>query len=163
MKTTTGQIHVDQQIMSEKNITVNRKAQHDYEILDTFEAGMVLLGTEVKSLRNGKANLKDSYARIRNGELWLFGMHISQYSHGNYNNHDPERDRKLLIHKREIRKLIGRVEEAGLTLVPLKLYFKRGKAKVQIALARGKRKYDKRQDIAKRDAQREIARKMKHN
>ena len=124
---------------------------------------MVLLGTEVKSLRNGKANLKDSYARIRHGELWLFGLHISPYSHGNYNNHDPERDRKLLLHKREIRKLTGRVEEAGLTLVPLKLYFKRGKAKAQIALARGKRKYDKRQDIAKRDAQREIARRMKHN
>lgn len=148
--------------MSEKIITVNRKARHDYEILDTFEAGMVLLGTEVKSLRNGKANLKDSYARIRNGELWLFGLHISAYSHGNYNNHDPERDRKLLLHKKEIRKLTGKVEEAGLTLVPLKLYFKHGKAKAQIALARGKRKYDKRQDLAKRDAQREIARKMKH-
>ncbi|KAA3612049.1 MAG: SsrA-binding protein SmpB [Calditrichaeota bacterium] len=149
--------------MSEKIITVNRKARHDYEILDTFEAGLVLLGTEVKSLRNGKANLKDSYARIRNAELWLFGVHISAYSHGTYNNHDPERDRKLLLHKKEIRKLIGRVEEAGLTLVPLKLYFKRGKAKVQIALARGKRKFDKRQDIAKRDADREIARKMKQH
>ncbi|KAA3662696.1 MAG: SsrA-binding protein SmpB [Calditrichaeota bacterium] len=149
--------------MSEKIITVNRKARHDYEIIDTFEAGLVLLGTEVKSLRDGKANLKDSYARLYNGEMWLHGTHISVYSHGTYNNHDPERQRKLLLHKKELRKLIGRVEEAGLTLVPLKLYFKRGKAKVQIALARGKRQYDKRHDIAKRDAQREIARKMKQH
>ncbi|MCA9731170.1 MAG: SsrA-binding protein SmpB [Deferribacteres bacterium] len=151
------------QIMNEKIITVNRKARHDYEVLDTFEAGLVLVGTEVKSLRDGKANLKDSYARINNGEMWLHGTHISVYSHGTYNNHDPERQRKLLLHKKELRKLMGRVEEAGLTLVPLKMYFKRGKAKVQIALARGKRQYDKRQDIAKRDAQREIARKMKRH
>lgn len=149
--------------MNEKIITVNRKARHDYEVLDTFEAGLVLVGTEVKSLRDGKANLKDSYARINNGEMWLHGTHISVYSHGTYNNHDPERQRKLLLHKKELRKLMGRVEEAGLTLVPLKMYFKRGKAKVQIALARGKRQYDKRQDIAKRDAQREIARKMKRH
>ena len=149
--------------MNEKIITVNRKARHDYEVLDTFEAGLVLVGTEVKSLRDGKANLKDSYARINNGEMWLHGTHISVYSHGTYNNHDPERQRKLLLHKKELRKLMGRVEEAGLTLVLLKMYFKRGKAKVQIALARGKRQYDKRQDIAKRDAQREIARKMKRH
>ena len=147
--------------MGEKIITVNRKARHDYEIIDTYEAGLVLLGTEVKALRAGKANLKDSFARLKNGEVWLHGVHISPYSHGTYNNHDPERTRKLLLNRREIRKLVGRVEEAGLTLVPLRLYFKDGKAKVQIALARGKKQYDKRQDIAKRDVQREIARKFK--
>ncbi len=146
----------------EKIITVNRKARHDYEIVDTFEAGLVLLGTEVKSLRAGKVNLKDSYARIKNGEVWLIGVHISPYSHGTYNNHDPERDRKLLLHKHEIRRLIGKVEEAGMTLIPLRMYFRNGKAKVELALARGKRKYDRRQDIAKREAQREIRRQLKH-
>ena len=147
--------------MAEKIITVNRKARHDYEIIDSFEAGIVLLGTEVKSLRAGKVNLKDSYARVKNGEVWLTGVHISPYSHGSYNNHDPERERKLLLHKSEIRRLIGKVEEGGLTLIPLKMYFKNGKAKVQLALARGKRKYDKRQDIAKRDAEREMSRQLK--
>lgn len=144
--------------MSEKIITQNRKARHDYEILDTFEAGIVLLGTEVKSLREGRANLKDSYARMRDGELWLIGVHISPYAAGSYNNHEPERDRKLLLHRHELRRLIGKVEEAGLTLVPLRMYFKRGVAKVELALARGKRKYDKRDAISKRDAQREISR-----
>ncbi|HHL72965.1 MAG TPA: SsrA-binding protein SmpB [Bacteroidetes bacterium] len=147
--------------MAEKIIAVNRKARHDYEVIDTFEAGIVLLGTEVKSLRAGKANLKDSYARIRNGELWLFGLHISPYSHGSYNNHIPERDRKLLLHKYEIRRLIGKVEEAGLTLVPLKLYFKNGKVKVQLGLARGRKQYDKRQVIAKREADRDLRRRLK--
>ncbi len=147
--------------MAEKIITVNRKARHDYEILDTIEAGIVLLGTEVKSLRAGKVNLKDSYARIKDGEVWLVGVHISPYSHGGYSNHAPERDRKLLLHKSEIRRLIGKTEEKGITLVPLRMYFKNGKAKVELALARGKRKFDKRQDIAKRDAQREIQRKLK--
>lgn len=147
--------------MSEKIVTVNRKARHNYEIIDTMEAGIALMGTEVKSLRAGKINLKDSYARVKNGEVWLIGTHISAYSHGSYNNHLPERERKLLLHKREIRKLIGKVEEAGLTLVPLKIYFKNGKAKVQLGLARGKRTFDKRHDMAKRDAQREISRQMK--
>ena len=147
--------------MAEKIIAVNRKARHDYEVIDTFEAGIVLLGTEVKSLRAGKANLKDSYARIRNGELWLFGLHISPYSHGSYNNHIPERDRKLLLHKYEIRRLIGKVEEAGLTLVPLKLYFKNGKVKVLLGLARGRKQYDKRQVIAKREADRDLRRRLK--
>ncbi len=147
--------------MAEKIIAVNRKARHDYEVIDTYEAGIVLLGTEVKSLRAGKANLKDSYARIKNGELWLFGLHISPYSHGSYNNHVPERDRKLLLHKYEIRRLIGKVEEAGLTLVPLKLYFKNGKVKVQLGLARGRKQYDKRQVIAKREADRELRRRLK--
>ena len=146
----------------EKIITVNRKARHDYEIVDTFEAGIVLLGTEVKSLRAGKVNLKDSYARIRDGEVWLIGVHISPYTHGSCNNHDPERDRKLLLHKYEIRRLIGKVEEAGMTLIPLRMYFRNGRAKVELALARGKRKYDKRQDIARREAQREIRRQLKH-
>ena len=147
--------------MSEKVVTVNRKARHNYEIIDTYEAGIVLLGTEVKALRAGKINLKDAYARVKDGEVWLFGVHISPYSHGSYNNHEPERERKLLLHKWEIRRLIGKVEEAGLTLIPLKVYFKNGKIKVQLALARGKRVYDKRHDIAKRDAQREISRHMK--
>lgn len=147
--------------MSEKVVTVNRKARHDYFILDTFEAGLALLGTEVKSLRAGKVNLKDSYARVRHGELWLCGVHISPYSHGSYNNHDPERERKLLMHKSEIRRLSGKIEEGGMTLVPLRIYFRNGKAKVELALARGKKHYDKRQSIAKRDAKREISKQMK--
>ena len=147
--------------MAEKVVAVNRKARHNYDILDTYEAGIALLGTEVKSLRAGKINLKDGYARIKGGEVWLVGVHISPYSHGTYNNHDPERERKLLLHRWEIRRLIGKVEEAGLTLIPLKVYFKNGKAKVELALARGKKTYDKRHDIAKRDAQREINRHMK--
>lgn len=147
--------------MSEKIIATNRKARHDYEVLDTMEAGLVLTGTEVKALRAGKANLKDSYARITRGEVYLINMHISPYSHGTYNNHDPLRERKLLLHKKEIRKLIGKVENTGLTLVPLKLYFKRGKAKVQLALAKGKKIHDKRQSIAKRDADLEIRRQLR--
>jgi len=147
--------------MSEKIIATNRRARHEYEILDTMEAGLVLTGTEVKALRAGKANLKDSYAKIVRGELFLVNSHISQYSHGSYNNHDPVRERKLLLHKKEIRKLIGKVEQTGLTLVPLKLYFKRGKAKVQLAVAKGKKIHDKRQSIAKRDSDREIRRELK--
>lgn len=141
-----------------KIIAQNRKARHDYEILETFEAGLALRGTEVKSLRAGRANLKDSYAAVHNGEVWLYGVHISPYSHGNINNHDPERDRKLLLHRREIRRLIGKTKETGLTLVPLQLYFTRGKAKVELALARGKKQYDKREAIARRDAEREMKR-----
>jgi SsrA-binding protein len=148
--------------MAEKIVTTNRKARHEYHILETIEAGMVLLGTEVKALRAGKANLKDSYATIKDGEVYLLNMHISEYSHGSYNNHDPERIRKLLMHRREINKLTGKVQEGGLTLIPLKIYFKQGRAKVQLALARGKKLYDKRHDIAKRDADREIRRLVKH-
>jgi len=148
--------------MSEKLITQNRKARHDYHILETLEAGIVLQGTEVKSLRAGKANLKDSYASVKDGEVFLFNVHISPYSHGNLNNHDPVRTRKLLLHKKEIKKLIGRVQEKGLTMVPLKLYFKNGVAKVELAIAKGKRQYDKRADIAKRDAEREMQRHLKH-
>lgn len=144
-----------------KNITVNRKARHEYSILQTFEAGIVLQGTEVKSLRQGKANLVDSYAALKNGEVWLIGMHISEYTQGNINNHIPTRDRKLLLNKSEIRRLIGKVKEKGLTLIPLRLYFKEGKVKVELALAKGKKVYDKREAIAKRDLKREQERKIK--
>lgn len=147
--------------MSEHNIVVNRKARHDYDILETYETGIALVGTEVKSLRVGKANLKDSYAALKNGEVWLYGVHISPYSHGNIFNHNPERDRKLLLHRREIRRLIGKTKQSGLTLVPLRMYFKRGKAKVELALARGKRQYDKRQAMARRDAERDLRREIR--
>jgi len=145
----------------EKIVTTNRKAYHDYEILQSFEAGIVLQGSEVKSLRAGRANLKDSYARVKDGEVFLIGMHISPYEAASRFGHDPTRRRKLLLHKAEIRRLIGKVQEKGLTLVPLKVYFKNGRAKVELALARGKRLYDKRRDIAKRDAERELRREVK--
>ena len=147
---------------TEKNITVNRKARHEYAILQTFEAGIVLVGTEVKSLRQGKANLVDGYAKIENGEVWLVNAHISEYTQGNINNHDPRRERKLLLNKSEIRKLIGKTKEKGLTLIPLRLYFKNGKVKVELALAKGKKVYDKRRDIAKKDFQREQERRIKY-
>ena len=139
-----------------KVITDNRKARHDYHIEETFEAGIVLVGTEAKSLRAGRANLKDSYARVERGEVFLYNAHISPYEQGNRFNHEPLRIRKLLMNKYEIRKLIGQVQEKGLTLVPLKMYFKNGRAKVQLALAKGKKLHDKRDDIAARDAKREI-------
>ncbi|GBD87896.1 SsrA-binding protein [bacterium BMS3Abin03] len=148
--------------VNEKNITVNRKARHEYNILQTWEAGIVLVGTEVKSLRQGKANLVDSYAKLIDGEVWLINLHISEYTQGNINNHEPKRDRKLLLRKSEIRKLIGKTKEKGLTLVPLRLYFKNGKVKVELALAKGKKVYDKRKDIAKRDFQREQERRIKY-
>lgn len=147
---------------TEKNITVNRKARHEYTILQTFEAGIVLTGTEVKSLRQGKVNLVDSYANLKNGEMWLFGVHISEYNQGNINNHVPTRTRKLLLNKSEIRKLIGKVKEKGLTLIPLRLYFKNGKVKVELALAKGKKVYDKREAIAKKDLKREQERRIKY-
>lgn len=146
----------------EKNITVNRKARHEYDILQIFEAGIVLVGTEVKALREGKANLVDSYASIKNGEVWLIGSHISEYKQGNINNHNPTRDRKLLLNKSEIRKLIGKTKEKGLTLIPLRMYFKNGRVKIELALAKGKKSYDKRETIAKRDFQREQERKIKY-
>lgn len=142
----------------EKTVCQNRKARYDYHILETYEAGMVLKGTEVKSLRAGRANLKDSYARIHNSELWLENMHISPYEQGNRFNHDPTRARKLLMHRAEIMRLWGKTREKGLSLVPLRVYFRDGRAKVELALAKGKKLYDKRDDIAKRDAEREIAR-----
>ncbi|HXY32127.1 MAG TPA: SsrA-binding protein SmpB [Gemmatimonadaceae bacterium] len=136
----------------------NKRARHDYHILETWEAGLVLTGTEVKSLRQGKANLADSYAVVNRGELWILNLHIAPYEQGNQFNHDPTRTRKLLLHRREIRRLIGAVERQGLTLIPLDLHFTRGKAKVTLALARGKKLHDKRADLKEREAEREIAR-----
>jgi len=141
-----------------KVVTENRKARHDYHIEETFEAGISLQGTEVKSLRLGQANLRDSYARVENGEVILHNMHISPYEKGNRFNHDPKRQRKLLLHRAEIRRLIGKTQQQGLTLVPLKVYFRRGLAKVELALAKGKKLHDKREDLAEKDAQREIER-----
>ena len=145
----------------EKNITVNRKATHEYFIVQSIEAGVSLLGTEVKSCRQGKANLTDAYATVRDGEVWLMNCHISHYDRGNINNHDPIRKRKLLLKKSEIRKLRIKTNEKGHTIVPLRLYFKTGKVKVELALARGKKSYDKRESIAKKDAQRDLERSMK--
>ena len=144
-------------------IVSNRKARHDYQILEVLEAGIVLKGTEVKSLRKRNASLQDSYAIIKNGELWLLGLHINPYEQGNINNHDPVRTRKLLIQKKEMRKLFSKVSEQGLTLVPLSMYFKGPFAKVELAVARGKKSYDKREAIAKRDAQRSIARTLRRS
>jgi len=141
-----------------KIIAENRKARHDYLIVDQYEAGLVLTGTEVQSLRMGKANLKDSYARVKDGEVWLHQVHISPYPFAYYNNHEPLRVRKLLLHKREIDRMYAKANEQGYTLVPLKLYFKDGKAKVTIALAKGKRQFDKRQSIRDREQKREMDR-----
>lgn len=141
----------------------NKKARHDYFIEQTLETGIVLSGTEVKSIRQGRVNLKDSYATIVHGEVILNGMHISPYEQGNIFNKDPLRDRKLLLHRYEINKLIGYIQQKGLSLVPLKVYFKRGKVKVELGVAKGKKLYDKREDIADRDAKREIDRRMKES
>ena len=141
-----------------KLIAQNRKARHDYHIDDVFEAGLVLTGTEVKSLRAGHANLIDGFAHIREGEAFLAGVHIPQYTEGTWTNHEPRRERKLLLHRAEIVRLIGKTKEGGITLVPLQLYFKDGKAKVEIALARGKKNYDKRQALAEKQSKREMAR-----
>lgn len=147
-----------EQSTEEKIVVSNRKAFHDYFIMETYEAGIALKGTEVKSLRAGQANLQDGYAVIKNGEVWLLGMHISPFEKGNINNHEPKRDRKLLLHKSEIRKLIGATSKKGLTLVPLKVYFKNNIAKLELAVARGKKSYDKRAAIAKREMERELRR-----
>ena len=141
-----------------KLIAQNRKARHDYAILDTYEAGVALVGTEVKSLRLGRASLVEAYATVDDGEVWLRGLNIPEYTLGRWTNHEPRRTRKLLLHKEEIERLIGKIREGGLTLVPLSLYFSDGKVKCELALARGKRSYDKRSDLAKRDANREIQR-----
>ena len=148
--------------MGEKVVATNRKARHDYEILETLEAGMVLTGTEVKSFRDGKVNLKDSYAVIEKDEVFLIGVYVSPYSHGTTKPHEPERRRKLLLHKTEIMKMKRSMDQKSLTIIPLKIYFKRGKAKVLMGMARGKAKHDKRRDIAKRDSAREIARANKN-
>lgn len=144
-----------------KMVSDNRKAWHDYFVDETYEAGLVLTGTEVKSLRLGHANLRDSYAAIEGGEVFLYNAHISPFEQANRFNHDPLRKRKLLLHKQEILKLFGRVREKGYTLVALKLYFKKGRAKVELGLARGKKQYDKRQDIAERDAKRDMERSLR--
>jgi len=140
----------------ERVVITNRKATHLYEILETFEAGLVLRGTEVKSLREGQANFKDSYALVEGEELWLVGCHISPYRHGSNANHDPERRRKLLLHRGEINRLLGKVQERGLTLVPLRLYFKNGRAKLELGLGRGRKLHDKRRAIREREMRREL-------
>jgi SsrA-binding protein len=145
----------------EKVIAENRRARHDYQLLERYEAGIVLTGTEVKSLRESRATLQQAYADVRGEEVWLVGAHIAEYAQGNVNNHDPDRDRKLLLHKKEIASLIGKVRERGFTLVPTRLYWKNGKVKVEIALARGKELHDKRRDIARRDADRQIERALR--
>jgi SsrA-binding protein len=145
-------------VSGRKLIAQNRKARHDYSILDTWEAGLVLTGTEVKSLRLGRASLVDGFATIDNGEMYLRNVHIPEYAQGSWTNHEPRRTRKLLLHRGEIDRLIGKTKESGLTIVPLALYFSAGKVKVELALARGKRSYDKRQDLARRDAESEVRR-----
>lgn len=145
-----------------KTISENRRARHEYHIIETYEAGIALSGTEVKSLRAGKANLQDSFARVDNGEMMLHNMHISPYEQGNRFNHEPKRTRRLLMHKQEIMRLFGKAREKGLALIPLKVYFNpRGKIKVELALAQGKKSYDKRHDIAERDAKRDMDRAMR--
>ena len=145
----------------EKIIATNRKARHDYEILETYEAGLVLRGTEVKSLREGQVNFKDSYAAINGNEAWLIGCHIAPYHHGTDANHDPDRSRKLLLHRREISRLLGKTAERGLTLIPLRLYFKEGRAKLEFGLARGQKLHDKRASIRERDERREMAKEVR--
>ncbi len=144
-----------------KLIARNKKARFNYDLGERYEAGLVLTGSEVKSLRLGKANLTDSYARLKGGEVWLLGAHITPYPFASYDNHLPERPRKLLLHKREINKLAGKIQEQGMSLIPLTIYFKRGRAKVELALAKGKKLHDKRQTMKKRDQQREMARAMR--
>jgi SsrA-binding protein len=143
---------------SKRIIARNRRATHDYHILDTWEAGMVLTGTEVKALRHGKASIKEAFARVRNGEVFLESMTITPYEHGNRYNHDPRRPRKLLLHRKEIARMIGAVERQGLTLIPLDLYFRDGHAKVTLALGKGKKQHDRRQDLKRRVAEREMSR-----
>jgi SsrA-binding protein len=140
---------------AQRTIAENRKARHDYHILESWEAGVVLLGTEVKSIREGRVNLRDSFARVENGEVWMMNVHISPYSHRGSANHEELRQRKLLLHRDEIRKMVGKVAEKGLTLVPLELYFKNGRVKVQLGLARGKQAHDKRETIRRREVERE--------
>lgn len=148
--------------MDIKLIAKNPTAYHNYDISDTLEAGIVLSGTEIKSIRTGKVNLKDTYAILKNGEVFVVGMHISPYEHGNIFNKDPLRDRKLLLNKREINKMFGLIKQKGYSLVPIKLYFKGSLVKLELGIGKGKKLYDKRQDIAKKDAQRQIARNLKN-
>ena len=145
----------------EKLIVDNRRARHDYHLTDRIEAGLMLVGTEVKALREGKATLQQAYAEVRDGEAWLLGLHIPEYGQGNRTNHDPDRPRKLLLHRREIDRLYGQVRQRGFTLVPTRLYFKDGRVKAEIALARGKETHDKRRSIAEREARRQVERELK--
>lgn len=145
---------------SKQVIATNRKARHNYSILELFEAGVSLQGTEVKSLRLGQASLADAFATIDDGEVWLRNLYIPEYQHGSWTNHEPRRNRKLLLHRQQIDRLVGKIRDGNLALMPLSLYFYEGKVKVELALARGKRAYDKRQDMAQRDAQREVVREM---
>jgi SsrA-binding protein len=140
---------------AEKILAENRKAFHDYHILDTYEAGVALMGTEVKAIREGRVNLRDSYARVEGAEVWVYNVHISPYSHRGYADHEPLRRRKLLLHRSEIRKLVGKTVERGMTLVPVRMYFKNGHVKVAVALAKGKKDYDKRETVKRREADRE--------
>jgi len=149
--------------MSIKTIATNRKARHDYHIEDTIEAGLVLTGSEIKSIRAGQVNLRDAYAALRDEELWLLNAHIAPYQQASYDNHEPRRPRKLLLHRREINRLIGKLQEKGLTLVPLKIYLRDSWAKVELGLARGKRQYDKRQSLRERDDRRKIERALGHH
>ncbi len=144
-----------------KQVATNRKAQHDYFIEDSYEAGIALTGTEIKSVRAARVNLRDGFVQIRNGEAWLLNVHISPYDFGNRENHEPRRERRLLLHRQEIRKLLSKVSERGWTIVPLSMYIKAGRAKVEIALVRGKRLYDKRDSVAERDMDRELRRTLK--
>ena len=147
----------------QKIIAKNPTARHNYTIINTLEAGIVLTGTEIKSIRSGKVNIKDSYAAIRKGEVYIYGMHISPYEHGNIFNKDPLRDRKLLFHKQEIRKLIGQIQQKGYTLVPISLYWSGNKVKLELGIGKGKKLYDKRQDIAKKDAEMKMRKALKEN
>ena len=148
--------------MATKTIATNRKARRDYEVVETYEAGLVLRGSEVKSLRQGKADLKDSYAVVQRGEMWLVGAYVAPYSFSREGGHDPERTRKLLLHRQEIDRIGGKVAERGLTLVPLRLYFKEGRVKVELGLAKGRARYDKREKLRRRQADREMERAMRH-
>jgi len=149
--------------MSDSTIAQNRRARHDYDIVERFEAGIVLRGTEIKSVREHNVQLVGAYARVRDGELWLQDMHIAPYSHTGYTRHEPQRERKLLLHRREIRRVRELLEEKGLTLIPLSLYLKRGKAKIELGVARGRKQYDRREAIKERDQSREMARAVRHN
>jgi len=149
--------------MSDSTIAVNRRARHDYEVLERYEAGIVLTGSEIKSLRAHKVSLQGAFARMKDGELWLVDAHIAPYEHAGYAGHDPKRDRKLLLHKKELARLAGMTAEKGLTIVPLRMYFKRGKAKVELGVVRGLKKYDKREKLKEREQQREMERALRHS
>lgn len=159
-KKSGGGVHGGKPRSDKQVVATNRKARHDYTILDVFEAGVVLVGTEVKSLRAGQASLVDAFATVDDGEVWLRNMHVPEYHHGTWTNHPPRRNRKLLLHRSQIDTLVGKLRDGNLTLVPLSLYFFEGKVKVELALARGKQAHDKRQDLARRDAQREMTREL---